>query len=237
MKKIMGVALVLVLLLTACGANTPPDGGNGPPGASQQEQDDDTKDKTMPEGSNAEFTIYVNGSEEWTPFPGKSGVTFSVADEDLISVSDNGKKISFTGKQVGETVITAALDSAECEALVRVREMENEININYVYDPPKDNYYFRLEDSDTGEAEACGRIGAIYAEYFEDYERHYYYDDNEQLEYEYNTAEQHWQMIMEDKNVKYCTYCGTKCTDEMAICPNCQKYLDPKENLYFDRPI
>ena len=39
---------------------------------------------------------------------------------------------------------------------------------------------------------------------------------------------------MEDKNVKYCTYCGTKCTDEMAICPNCQKYLDPKENLFVE---
>ena len=39
---------------------------------------------------------------------------------------------------------------------------------------------------------------------------------------------------MEEKKIKYCTYCGTKCTDEMAICPNCQKYLDPKEHLFVE---
>lgn len=128
------LALVMVFSLAACGGNgeKPPDGGNDTPGTSQQEPDDSTKDNPPPEGSDAEFTIYVNGSEEWTPFPGKSGVTFAVADEDLISVSDNGAKISFTGKQVGETVITATLGSTECEALVRVQEMEATIPIEFM---------------------------------------------------------------------------------------------------------
>jgi len=129
MKKLFALllALMMILSLAACGGGNndkPPDGGNDSPGTSQEEQDKSTKDNPAPEGSNAEFTIYVNGSEEWTPFSGKSGVTFIVADEDLISVSDNGAKISFTGKQVGETVITATLDGAKCEALVRVRAME-----------------------------------------------------------------------------------------------------------------
>ena len=158
MKKLFALflALVLVLSFAACGINptfggmngdNPPDGGNDNPGASQQEQDKSTKDNPVPEGNDAEFTIYVNGSEEWTPFSGKSGVTFSVADENLISVSDNGKKISFTGKQVGETVITATLDGAACEALVRVRAMKtNDGSVALKFVRPE-RYYAQYSDT------------------------------------------------------------------------------------------
>lgn len=63
------------------------------------------------------FTIQVNGSDEWTPFPGKTGVTFEVENEpnskenikNILSFSNDGKTIRFTGKQVGEASITATL--------------------------------------------------------------------------------------------------------------------------------
>jgi len=202
MKKLFALllALMMILSLAACGGGNndkPPDGGNDSPGTSQEEQDKSTKDNPAPEGSNAEFTIYVNGSEEWTPFSGKSGVTFIVADEDLISVSDNGAKISFTGKQVGETVITATLDGAKCEALVRVRAMEAAyVPARYV--PLNDfliEYTERYDENIT-----LGVIGNEYVRFgYEPYPCHYvcgatstkrYYDDGSGWQYDENWPEE-----------------------------------------------
>jgi len=195
MKKIVGLALALVLLLAACGTNTPPDGGNGPPGASQQEQDD-TPDASGQEEAHGEpdisgqeeappgepvtseaekviydgyemeevFTIYVNGSEEWTPYPGKSDVFFAVFDEEIVSISDDGTTVRFTGEQVGETMLGARVGEVDLFALVRVRAMDGG-EINYVYAPPEDHYYIVFEHHTDGQVtteEVVARIGRQY---------------------------------------------------------------------------
>jgi hypothetical protein len=72
----------------------------------------------------AEYTIYLEDKDEWTPFPGSTGVVFVISEEGVLQVSDDGAKIAFTGKQVGESVITATLDGQEAKALVRVRARE-----------------------------------------------------------------------------------------------------------------
>lgn len=155
-----------------------------------------------------EYEIFVNGSEEWHPFPGKTNVEFSVSDEYVIACQTTPSKISFTGKQVGKSVITAKVDGEEKKALVEVKRMvakdddeDNEdIVINYAYNPPTDNYYLCAEYSDTDTVWAVGRIGNIFAEYYDSSDRSYrvYYDDESQMGYEYDVAEQHWQMYMND---------------------------------------
>ena len=110
MRKIVSflLAAVMVFSLAACGSANP--GGNEP--------------SAPPEGWAAEYTILVGGSDEWTPFPGKSGVVFANSDDKVIDVSDDDKTIEFTGEKVGEAVITATLNGTESKALVRVRAAE-----------------------------------------------------------------------------------------------------------------
>lgn len=136
------LALVLTFSLAACGG-----GGGGSSGGTGGSSTPNSSE-TPPEGYDAEYTIYVNGSDEWTPFPGKSGVGFTLSDDKVISVSDNGTKIEFTGKQVGESVITATLDGTESKALVKVvisgstKDGEDtEFTGTYKYSPPADNYH------------------------------------------------------------------------------------------------
>lgn len=186
MKKWIALLLSALMLfsMTAC------DEGGGGGGTSTE----------PPDGYDTEFTIYVNGSEEWTPFPGKSGVTFTVSDDKVISCDESGSKISFTGKQVGESTITATLDGAESKALVRVREMEGEVNINYVYNPPENNYYFRTVDQITGDVDAVGRIDGVFAQHYSgDFTYYQYYDDETKMHYEYDPSKLSWQMYMDDK--------------------------------------
>jgi hypothetical protein len=71
-----------------------------------------------------EFNIYIDGVDEWTPFPDSSGVVFSLSKKGVLDISDDGESVSFMGKQVGEAVITATLDDEEATALVRVRARE-----------------------------------------------------------------------------------------------------------------
>jgi hypothetical protein len=108
MKKLLlfMLAAVMVFSLAACGtANT---GSNNEPSA-------------PPEGWAKEFTVYIGGSDEWTPFVGKSGVTFANSDSKVLEISDNGAKVEFTGLIAGDSVITATLDGTESKALVHVR--------------------------------------------------------------------------------------------------------------------
>jgi hypothetical protein len=109
MKKLLLFLLAAVMMcsLAACGTGN----GNGNGGEASE----------PPEGWAAEYTILVGGSDEWTPYSGKGGVTFSNANNKVIDGSDDGTTIEFTGKEVGEAVITAALDGKESNALVRVR--------------------------------------------------------------------------------------------------------------------
>lgn len=97
-----------------------------------------------PEDYDTQFTIYVNGSESWTPFPGKSGVVFSNSDNNALSIRDNGKTVEYTGKQVGESVITAMLGGSELKALVRIRAAE--AGKKYItYNKPFKSYYIEYD--------------------------------------------------------------------------------------------
>ena len=68
-----------------------------------------------------EFLLYIDGSDQWTPFPGKTGVRFSVSTAKVIATKESGATIAFTGAQEGEAVITATYDGTKRTALVRVR--------------------------------------------------------------------------------------------------------------------
>lgn len=150
-----------------------------------------------------EYEIFVNGSEEWHPFPGKTGVEFSVSDEYVIACQTTPSKISFTGKQVGKSVITATVDGEEKKALVEVKRMvakDEDVVINYAYNPPQNNYYFRTVDSATGDIDAVGRIDSVFAQHYSgDFTYYQYYDDETKMHYEYDTSKSSWQMYMADK--------------------------------------
>ena len=130
MKRIwmLMMACALVLSLAACGGGAEsggvgPDPGDG--GQTSSRPTDGLRGSSASTGGyDAEYTIYVNGSDEWTPFPGKIGVAFANSDDGVIATSNDGAKVDFTGKQVGESIITATLDGDESTALVRVRAME-----------------------------------------------------------------------------------------------------------------
>ena len=151
MKKLFALllALVLVLSLAACGGGNggkPPDGGSDSPGTSQQEQDESAEDDPAPEGVDAEYEIFVNGVEEWRPFPGKSGVTFSVSDTYVIACRETSSTISFTGKQVGRSTITATLDGVEKIATVKVKRMvEKEERYYITYKEPISHYSYEMD--------------------------------------------------------------------------------------------
>ncbi|MDR0840487.1 MAG: hypothetical protein LBN26_03775, partial [Christensenellaceae bacterium] len=102
------LAAAMVFSLAACGIVNP--GGNEP--------------SVPADGWAAEYTILIGGSDEWTPFAGKSGVIFANSDDKVIDVSDDGTTVEFTGKKVGESVITATFDGTESKAIVRVRATE-----------------------------------------------------------------------------------------------------------------
>lgn len=134
---LIAVALVTVLALAACGSGGGTGSGSTPDNS-----------ETPPEGYDAEYTIYVNGSDEWTPFAGKSGVSFTVSDDKVISISDDGTTVEFTGLLTGESVITATLDGTESKTLVKVVKSSStedgkgtEFNGTYKYSPPADNYH------------------------------------------------------------------------------------------------
>ena len=98
------------------------------------------EDNVQTGGEDVEFTIYVFGKESWTPFTGKTGVTFTNSDNEVLSIKDNGTTVEFTGKEIGNSTITATLGEQMLKALVRVRGMEG--GKKYItYNKPVDAYY------------------------------------------------------------------------------------------------
>ena len=77
-----------------------------------------------PDSYDEDVTLYIGGTDVWQPFPGESGVSFTLSDEELLAVSDNGIAIEFTGKQTGECIITATLNGKTIRLLVRIRAAE-----------------------------------------------------------------------------------------------------------------
>lgn len=185
MRKWFAILLSLLMLfsLAACGEDS--GGGGGGSGGTEP-----------PEGYDAEYTVYVNGSDEWTPFSGKSGVSFVLSNDKGISASDDGAKISFTGKQVSETVITAVFDGMERKALVRVRAMEiSYIPVRYV---PLNDFLIEYTEG-YGNDITLGVIGNEFVRFGEEtYPCHYicgsdsskrYYDDGSGWQYDENYHE------------------------------------------------
>ena len=184
MKKLFALllALVLVLSLAACGGGNgdkPPDGGNDSPGTSQQEQDESAEDDPAPEGIDAEYEIFVNGVEEWRPFPGKSGVTFSVSDTYVIACRETSSTISFTGKQVGSSTITATLDGVEKIATVKVKRMvekeeeEEGAVVPLILDLPGSFYVEYLRADSENITSECLTATSYAYKYFDEDEAYY----------------------------------------------------------------
>lgn len=113
----MLLSLLMLFSLAACGEDS---GGGG--GGTES-----------PEGYDAEYTVVIDGSDSWTPFGDGSSVTFVSGDGGVISTSDNGKTVTFTGLAVGETTITAAYGDKTTKALVKVvkRTEEKTISVDF----------------------------------------------------------------------------------------------------------
>ncbi len=148
MKKILALllAVLMVFALVACdrGDNPGTQGGTEPPDGNYD----------------AKYELFVNGEDEWTPFPGKSGVTFEVSKEDILSLSPTDSKVEFTGKKVGETVITATCEGKTATAFVKVKEMD--VIIDYKYTPPTDNFCIAVKSTENGNSyiNQYAKIGA-----------------------------------------------------------------------------
>ena len=86
--------------------------------------DDEPEPEPKPEQQTqtAEFSIKVRQSGEWTPFKSGNGVTFSNSNSSVISVSDNGTKITFTGLKAGNSTITAKHNNQVATAIVTVTD-------------------------------------------------------------------------------------------------------------------
>jgi len=147
MKKILLILLaaVMVFSLAACSGNGNNGGNGNAPGSNAPSGGNGGASSTPAEGYDAEFTVIIGYGDDWTPFPGKNGVTFANSDNSVLAVKDNGSKVEFTGLIAGDSVITATLDGAESKALVHVRAVEGKEptagKITYHYDAPTNFYY------------------------------------------------------------------------------------------------
>jgi hypothetical protein len=111
------------------------------------------------DGEDVEFTIYVNGKDSWIPFAGKTGVTFTNSDNGVLSITDNGTKVEFTGKQVGNSTITAKLGEETLKALVRVRAAEGgETKKYFTYDKPVTAFFIEFNGGTVDT-----KLGSIFA--------------------------------------------------------------------------
>ena len=123
MKRLLTLLLacILALSLAACGGGG--GGGGAGNGGTGENGPADSAEPSESSDYDAKFELFVNGEEEWTPFPGKSGVSFECSKEDILAVRPGPSKVEFTGKQVGTAVITATLDGQEAKAFVKVKQM------------------------------------------------------------------------------------------------------------------
>ena len=74
-------------------------------------------------GDKADYTIRVGESGQWTPFEDASGVAFSNSDDTIISITDDGQTVTFTGLAVGKSTITATFDGKTSTAVVAVESV------------------------------------------------------------------------------------------------------------------
>jgi hypothetical protein len=136
-------------------------------------------------GEDVEFTVYVFGKDSWTPFTGKTGVKFTNSDTNVLSITDNGTTVEFTGKQVGESTITATLGEQTLKALVRVRAMEG--GKKYItYNKPVTAYYIEYTEDGKSKFEAYEN-----KEYCYSFGNYYIYIGSEEIDYTW-AGNNHW---------------------------------------------
>lgn len=143
---ILSLALLLMFSLVACGGES---GGSEAPGNTDP-----------PEGYDAEYTIVIDGADSWRPFENGSGVTFASSKGGVISSTDDGKTVKFTGLAVGETDITATSGTDTAKALVKVvkrseqqDEQKAKFSGTYAYNPPTDNFCIETQSTRNGKSE------------------------------------------------------------------------------------
>lgn len=181
MKKFLALALALamVLSLAACGGGGGGGGGGGSGnGGNGENSPADSAEPSEPsEDYDARFELFVNGEDDWTPFPGKSGVTFECSKADILAVRPGPSKVEFTGKQVGTVVITATLDGQEAKAFVKVKRMvakeEDGQPVPLILDLPGSYYmeYRRAESEHI--TTTCLTSGSHANKYFDEDEARY----------------------------------------------------------------
>ena len=82
-----------------------------------------------------DFIIVLGGQYSWTPFGNNSSnVTFTVSDEEMLSIGVNGNTVTFSGLAAGEAFITATSGTKEAKAYINIRSGEppNDENIDEV---------------------------------------------------------------------------------------------------------
>ncbi len=140
------------------------------------------------------FKIQVNGTEEWSPYPGKSGVDFEVINNKAIAVRQNGASVSFTGKQVGNSTIIAKCDGEVKRARVLVRAMKGNVPV-VEYNPPAE-FYIKERMVESGDVEIYCRIGqnAAYKTLSDDgqVQLHGYVDGEKMKTCDYEPADGKW---------------------------------------------
>jgi len=113
-----------------------------------------------------EFTIWVSGKWSWTPFFGRTGVIFTNSDNNVLSLEDNGTRVRFTGKQVGESTITATFNNQTLKALVRVCATEGGKKY-FTYNKPVTAYYIEYNGGmiDANKKNGTGHYGNVVEAY------------------------------------------------------------------------
>ena len=76
---------------------------------------------------NYTFELRVNDTDSWTPFVSGKETSFEVSDENLIDYQiKNKKNFSFTAREAGECVVTAAQNGKTSTALIRILPVEDD---------------------------------------------------------------------------------------------------------------
>ena len=83
-----------------------------------------------------EFTINVGQSGNWTPFSGKTDVTFTNSNNSVLIIVPSGSTVTFTGLKEGKSTITAAFGDKLAFANVTVKDGGGEENPGGTTDPP-----------------------------------------------------------------------------------------------------
>lgn len=179
MKKWFSLILAFVLVLSLSACNIKPIIGEieelltsdreNHSGNLQQEQNNGTKKNTgnfPAKDIDAEFTIVIDGTDSWTPFEGIGGITFTNEKTDVVSISDDGKTVTFTGLAVGETTIIASDGKHTASALVKVVKRSEEVSYYLTYKDPISHYSYEIDGGPENDGSKVTFDGETHWEYY-----------------------------------------------------------------------